>query len=321
MLNWTQLSKGIYLVKECTFRTNRINSLLIEDGKENRVILIDANYPTRDIDELYNRINPPALAFFASHCHLDHIANAYYHQKRGTPIFCPIQEESFIKSLDALIENVGILKIGLKDKYLKMVKKYIKFKECEHVNTFNPGLESFEYDTVNIETIHVPGHSPGHSAFLIKPKREDQNRKILFVSDIGSHPYYGDICSNLKQYRQSIDKLETLYFSDDYILVPAHGNIYLEKDKNFFNRIRAKINSNGTKILNAISKTTLKTIKELVLDKVLNPQKKFIPMIKELYLFWDGGMIFHHLNEFIEQGLVEKIEEIDFLNDKYIRKE
>ena len=36
--------------------------------------------------------------------------------------------------------------------------------------------------------------------------------------------------SDITQFRESIDKLEKIYYEDDYILVPAHGNYYINKD-------------------------------------------------------------------------------------------
>jgi glyoxylase-like metal-dependent hydrolase (beta-lactamase superfamily II) len=230
------------------------------------------------------------------------------------------------------MERVGFNRLELKEKYKKFARDRVKFKEPSDVNVFIPGNDVFEMESVKIKTIHIPGHSPGQTAFIIENKiprksKSDtsntehidltNNEKILYVADIGSHPYYGDLNSDLKQYKESIDKLESIYLSDKYIMVPAHGNIYFEKEENFFKRIRNKIDKNEKKVINALKETTYKTIPDLVNEHIITPKERIYEPIKSLYLLWDGGKIYHHLNELIEEGLVQKQEENGILSDKY----
>ena len=316
MLSYTELSTNIFMVREPTKRPNRLNSLLIEDNEGMDSILIDSNYPFKYIDELYTRVKAPVRGIYYSHCHVDHTAHAFYHeQKYSAPIFCPVQEKDYMLSIESLMERVGFRKLGLTDSYIKMIKRYMKFKECKHVNTFNPGVDIIEYFSGIIETIHIPGHSPGQTAFIIIP---NEGRKILYVADLGSHPYYGDLNSNLKRYYQSIERMKKIYRSDDYILIPAHGTIYTEREVDFFNRTRNKIKDYESKVLNALSKTVPKSIKDMVYEGVITPKDRMVDFIKDLYLLWDGGRIYHHLNDFIERGMVEKVEEKDLVNDKYL---
>ncbi|MFX0188052.1 MAG: MBL fold metallo-hydrolase [Candidatus Hodarchaeota archaeon] len=320
MLNYTQLCNNIYLTKERKKRFNLLNSIVIEENKNSGAVLIDTNYPFGVIDHLYTRIKSPAKALIFSHCHTDHMAHGFYHQEKyHTPLYCPVQEKDYILSIDSLIENNGFKKLGLKEQYVKMVQESMKFKEAKSVNIFNPGHDVLEYSSVELETIHIPGHSPGHTAFLIRSIQDEENRKVLYVSDIGSHPYYGDLNCDLREYRKSIAKLEQIYLSDDYILVPAHGTVYIKKNEEFFERIRARIRVKGEKVLSNLSKTKSKSIKELVFEGTLSDDlEQMEQLYKDLHLLWDGGEIHQHLLEFIAQGIVEKTKEVDFLNDKYI---
>ena len=304
------------MVRESSTRPNRLNSLLIEDNTDSDSILIDANYPFQNIDELYTRVKAPVKGLYFSHCHLDHTAHAFYQQQNyNAPVYVPIQEKNYITSIESMMEAVGFKKLGLTNSYMIMAKRYMKFEECQEVLTFTPGKDAIEYSGGKIETIHIPGHSPGQTAFVLKP---NAGKNVLFVSDLGSHPYYGDLNSDLNQYYESIDKMEQLYLSDDFVLVPAHGTIYPEREKGFFDRIRTKIKNYETRIFNALSTTEPKSIKELVYEGVITPKRRMVEFIKDLYLLWDGGRIYHHLNDFMERGLVEKVEEIDLVNDKYI---
>ncbi|MFX1394045.1 MAG: MBL fold metallo-hydrolase [Promethearchaeota archaeon] len=319
MLNYTQLYNNIYIVKEDSTRTNILNSLLLEEEKESCTILIDTNYPFRAIDLLYSRLNYPVKALILSHFHTDHTAHVFFHeQKFKTPIYCPVREGALLKSINDIMDSIGFSKLSLRDTYLMFAKKHMKFQECKQVNTYTPGNEIFNYSNIDIKTIHIPGHSPGHTAFIIESNKNIEDRKILYASDIGALPYCGDLNNNLKQYRESITKLEKIYLSDDFILIPSHGNFYIEKDDSFFKRIRGRIKKIETKILNSLSKTKPKSIKNLVDERILTPEKEIYPPIKDLYYLWDGGMILQHLNEFIEKQIIEKIEEKDLLNDKYI---
>ena len=92
----------------------------------------------------------------------------------------------------------------------------------------------------------------------------------------------------------------------------------MEKDKEFFNRIRLRIERNRLAVLDALNKTKPRSIKQLVEEHIITPKERIYHAIKELYYLWDGGMIFQHLKEFIEDGIVEKVDEKDFLNHKYI---
>lgn len=319
MLKYTELGKDCYLATEVTDRVNTLNPILIEEGHDKDSILIDANYPFRFIDELYQRIKSPAKALILSHTHTDHSAHAFYHhEKYHTPVYVPSLEAHRIRDLALLRKEAGFDDLGLTKVFNMMILDYMKFKECTQVEVYVPGETIFHYETVDIKTIHIPGHARGHTAFHLMFHNPETNRPILFVSDIGSHPYYGDRDCNLQEYYDSINKLEKLYLSDDFILVPAHGTVYIEKDKGFFQRIRHRIKKNETKVLNHLSTTQPKSIKELVLEWFMTPLERRNPIIKDMYLLWDGGMIYQHLLEFIDQGIVQKVEEKDFLNDTYI---
>jgi len=315
MLDYLKLSNNIYLVREDIKKVNRLNSLMIELDQNNGTILLDANFSFDNITELYSRIKSKVLALVISHFHTDHSSRAYYHEEKyNTPLYCPIQEEKYFKSLSAMMEDVGFIKLGLSEAYLFFINKIMKFKECKKLKTVNPGVDILDFSSIKLETIHIPGHSPGQTAFVIN----STSPKILYVSDIGSHPYYGDLTCDLKEYRNSIDKLEKIYLSDNFALIPAHGNIYLEKKERFFDKIRERIKINEQKVLKALSKTNPKSIKDLVLERIITPEERISQPLKDLYYLWDGGMIYQHILEFVENGIVEKIEEKDFLNDKYI---
>ena len=56
----------------------------------------------------------------------------------------------------------------------------------------------------------------------------------------------------------------------------------------------------------------------IAIEYLLTPKEKINPIIKDGYLLWDGGMILQHFKEFLEQGIIEKVEEKSILDDTYI---
>ena len=102
MLEYLKLSNNVYLVREDIKKINRLNSLMIELDQNNGTILLDANFSFDNITELYSRIKSKVLALVISHFHTDHSSRAYYHEERyKTPLYCPIQEEKYLKSVKA----------------------------------------------------------------------------------------------------------------------------------------------------------------------------------------------------------------------------
>lgn len=316
MLTFERIQDNIDLIKENRRRTNIINSLTISNDTRTKFVLIDANYPFDDIDQLHETLGSAKKTLLFSHFHLDHTAHAFYHQKKyNVPIYIPIQEKDYLTDLNKLMEVVGISDLNIEESYKILVKKYMKFQECPTVNTYIPGRDNFEIGDIVIKSLHIPGHSPGHTAFQIENNHRDKG--ILYVSDIGSHPYYGDFNSDLDQYKKSIDYLEQIYLSGEYILIPAHGTIYREKDENFFNRIRKRINKNREKVLKALSRKKAKTLKEMVEERIITPKERVFEPIRGMYFLWDGGIIYQHLKELEKENRVLRTEGTNFLTQKF----
>ncbi len=317
MLIWTQLFDNISLVREDSARVVKLNSTVIFEKISRKNVLIDANYSIRNITELYEKLQNEVLCAIFSHCHSDHIGHAYYHFERyKTKLFFPIQELEYATSTEEHLKASGLSKFHLEDEFKERMFESIGYKDVENANSFDPGKEHFNFNSIVIETIHIPGHSPGHTAFIIRDV-EKGDPAVLYVSDIGSHPYYGDLNSDISKYLDSINKLEEIYLNNDYILVPAHGKIYFEKNEDFFNRIRDKIERNEKKVLDALSSTEYKTIIELARERIITPAKRIHPTMLNLHDFWDGGMIYNHLKILIQQGVVEKLDKNDILKDQY----
>ena len=56
-----------------------------------------------------------------------------------------------------------------------------------------------------MRAVHMPGHTRGHSVLMVEPGG------IAFIGDIdltGFGPFYGDACSDLRQFLDTLEKIE-----------------------------------------------------------------------------------------------------------------
>jgi glyoxylase-like metal-dependent hydrolase (beta-lactamase superfamily II) len=184
----------------------------------------------------------------------------------------------------------------------------------------------FDYGNIVLETIHIPGHSPGQTAYLISNKTCTR-KDVLFVSDIGierSGPWYGLKHCNLNDYRNSIEKVEDIYLhsgSDDVILASGHSKSpYFIKQPEIFRNTLEKIEINETRVLSMFNADEPKKLNDVTLKGVYYPEKHIKNLFadyRKIHFFWEWYIIFHHINELIEKG---KLIEVDPEHKSFILK-
>ncbi len=225
-------------------------------------------------------------------------------------IYCPIPENDYLKDFNKFIKANGTLDFGIGDEFKRFAFKDLNFKELNSVIGFNPGAK-FEFKNITLKTIHIPGHSPAHTAFLIEYTSGKKKRKILFVADIGltkMGAWYGFKYSNLKDVRESIEKIEKIYLNDDYIITSGHGPVIFEKQPEIFNDLLKKINETDKKLLDMFDPNNPKGLEDLIF-KGLFFSENYIKSRKEdsILYFFENNMIMSHINELVEQGKIIEI--------------
>jgi glyoxylase-like metal-dependent hydrolase (beta-lactamase superfamily II) len=137
------------------------------------------------------------------HVHEDHVAGL--HLIPHTPVHVPAND------LRALQSHVGL---GLHYGY----RPHITEAMVERAKTkfhFVPRPQALAYaddatwdlGQVRVRSVHMPGHTGGHSVLMVEP------HGIAFIGDIDLSsfgPYYGDACSDLSAFRDSLRRLESL---------------------------------------------------------------------------------------------------------------
>ena len=329
MLLYEKIEDGIYLIKSDRKFMWKCNGLLIKNVKNSGNILIDCNFTKREYVQLLNDLDHEVTAYFATHTHLDHVNNLH-HLERLKPdiqIYCPIPENEYLLNIDNFINVNGALDFGVGEPLKLLLKGFLRFKELEHVYGFSPG-KTFHFGGIELKTIPVLSHSPGHSVFLI----QNITRDILFASDMGLEdfgPWYGFKYNNLKDIREDTYKIEKLYLNNDFILTSSHGDVIFNKDTNVFKQIFNKIDKREEDLISLFKKdhNMPKRLKDLTLkgfiynSKIVTKWTSMSSDIDKLISFWESYFILNHIEELLERRVLNKVDDHSWiLNNNYLNR-
>ncbi|MHA2280595.1 MAG: MBL fold metallo-hydrolase [Promethearchaeota archaeon] len=312
MLNYERLVDGIFLVRTNSSLGEQCNGILIKNIENSGNILIDCNFNYRELQELCDSLNNNIESYFVSHIHLDHVSNINFYEDNGYKVRCPNPEDRYLKDMNIFMKENGMVDCGVDNIFRNIVYQKLSFKNLKNISAFKPG-STFYYGNISIETLHIPGHSPGHTAYLIRDKTK-KRRNVLFVSDIGvekSGPWYGLKHCSLKDYRDSIKKLEDIYVNEDIVLTSAHGVTYFTKQQQIFKNVLKRIEVNEAKVLAIFNSEKPKALKEIILKGVyysVNHIKRLPSDMKKIHFFWEWYIILHHIIELIEKGVLKSID-------------
>jgi len=192
-----------------------VNCYILASRNNSRAIIIDPGDQERKIRQVLNKYQLSPGLIINTHGHYDHIG---CDDKFGAPIYIHRQDLTFLK--DPGLNLSGIFASPCE------VKSEIKTLEDK---------QTIELDGIQLQVMHVPGHTPGGIALILKEPTD----KIVFTGDslfcqgIGrSDLSGGDESLLIKSVKE---KLLTL--SDDTVIYPGHGpnsTIGAEKRSNPF---------------------------------------------------------------------------------------
>lgn len=172
--NTSEHGNGVFLVEGPAS-----NWIIVSD--ESGFILIDGGYPG-DINNVLASIRrlglapAAAKAMLITHGHSDHTGSAaFFARTFGTPVFCSAEEVAQLTgkvkyqvTLPMVLRRAGDLKI-LRWMVHAITAGGMKTNDVQSVKVFDSvTLSSLPGSPV---AIHLPGHTPGHTAFLL-PKAD-----------------------------------------------------------------------------------------------------------------------------------------------------
>ncbi|WP_256095539.1 MBL fold metallo-hydrolase [Streptomyces sp. EN23] len=139
---------------------------------------------------------PPADLVLVSHAHEDHIAGLGSYDG---PVHIHDGDLGALRSREAMLAGFGLPKeaFAVTD---RMLRDEFHVTGCPDALGFVDG-SVFDLGGRTVTVVHLPGHTPGHSGFLIEPDG------FLFVADIdltSFGPFYGDVGSDLADFEASM---------------------------------------------------------------------------------------------------------------------
>jgi len=167
-------------------------------GRDRRV-LIDAGMGPKNMAPV-KKLGIDLLIL--SHCHIDHRLTRT--EIPDVPVWCHDKEEKYFQDKDQFFTAMGLKRSGLDLDGLFGFARGRFGVEIEQ--RLNDG-DRIDLGGITLETIHTPGHTPGHIAFFI-PEHD-----LLFTGDIDLTPFgpfYGHDFADIGDFLSSIQRLKQL---------------------------------------------------------------------------------------------------------------
>jgi len=174
------------------------NSLLVAGSDES--ILVDPSVAVAE-----GRVDVPRVdRVLNSHCHEDHVAgNGRF---AGVPWHFHEADADGIRSLDGLMAIYGF-DGQIDTTWRRVVLEQFHFTPRPDPTPFRDGDVFDLGGGVRIRVLHAPGHTRGHSFFLVEPDG------VLYLGDVDLSsfgPYYGDAWSSLVDFERTLVRVRTL---------------------------------------------------------------------------------------------------------------
>jgi len=169
------------------------NSLLVRGDGE--AVVID---PSVDVVAM-GGTPAPVDAVINSHSHEDHLSgNGFFADAR---VHIHDADLPGARSLDGLMDVYGLTGEP-REEFSKQVVEEFHYTPRPDAQGFIDG-HVWDLGRVQVEAVHLPGHTRGHSGFRI-------SGGVFFLSDIdltGFGPYYGDVWSDLEDFERSLEQV------------------------------------------------------------------------------------------------------------------
>ena len=184
-----------------------------------------------------------------THCHIDHRLTRA--EILDVPVWCHEKEKEWFSNRDLFFTDVGFKRSGLDLNGLFDFANGMFDTEIDHMLTDG---ERVDIGGITLETIHTPGHTPGHIAFFIP------EHNLLFSGDIDLTPFgpfYGHDFADISDFLSSIEKLKQI---GAQMVVSGHAGPFNNNLPERFNEYGQVINSRDRLLLGNLSR--LKSIED-----------------------------------------------------------
>lgn len=214
------------------------------------------------------------------HTHEDHTAGLHFLPE--VPVQTPHEDLAAIQSVEGMLRHYGYGPATGELMADKIAREF-HFQPRPEATGYADGTVWELGGGVSVRSIHMPGHTGGHSVLMVEPGG------IAFIGDIdlsGFGPYYGDACSDLKAFQDTLARIEHMEAS---VWITFHHKGVIEDRETFLHLLRAfrgRIDAREEDILQVIGKEG-KTLEQLVAHRFMYPrsyQEVFIDDVERMCL-------------------------------------
>lgn len=192
--------------KAFTFNPFQENTYVLWDETNEAVIIDPGCYEEHERNELISFIEEKKLTpvrLLNTHCHIDHaLGNFYIKNKYGLKLEAHHLEKQILAAIPSYATNYGFA-------------EYQNTEIDKEINEKN----NIKFGNTNLEILFLPGHAPGHIAFLDKETKNCFLGDVLFRGSIGRTDLPGgDFDTLINSIKNTLFLLE-----DDIVAHPGHG--------------------------------------------------------------------------------------------------
>ncbi|MFY0651598.1 MAG: MBL fold metallo-hydrolase [Cyclobacteriaceae bacterium] len=193
-------------IQNFVFNAFMENTYVIYDESKEAIIVDPGCYERQEEEELTSFIeseNLNVVKLVNTHCHIDHVfGNQFVKDKYGVGLYIHKADEETLRSVKVYAPAYG----------------FTNYNEAEADGYFDVS-DTLDFGNSSFEIVFVPGHAPGHIAFINKEQKVCIGGDVLFDGSIGRTDLPG---GNFEQLIQSIHT-ELFVLDDDTTVYPGHG--------------------------------------------------------------------------------------------------
>jgi glyoxylase-like metal-dependent hydrolase (beta-lactamase superfamily II) len=203
-------------------------------------------------------------AVVLGHMHEDHAAGL--RRLSGAAVFAHEADLEAVRSWEGLARHYGYGPVVLA-RMREKIERDFHYAPRPDARAYRDG-HVWDLGGASVRAIHMPGHTAGHCVLLVEPEG------VAFIGDIdltGFGPYYGDACSSLPRFRETLERVEHL---PARVWVTSHHKGALTDRADFLALLRAfrdKIAARERAILDALAAGP-RSEGELVAHRFLYPR-------------------------------------------------
>ena len=193
-------------IKKFVFNPFMENTYVVYDESLEAIIIDPGCYEREEQEELSEFIetnNLKLVQLLNTHCHIDHVlGNQFIKNRYGVKLYIHPKDEETLLAVKVYAPAYG----------------FAQYSEATLDGFFEEG-DRIEFGNSSFEVIFVPGHAPGHVAFVNKEHKACIGGDVLFDGSIGRTDLPG---GNFEMLISSIHK-KMFALDDDMVVYPGHG--------------------------------------------------------------------------------------------------